>query len=242
MRRSVRAISLILFVPTALAAGESDLRGAHDRFEARVDSSGKVVPGRQAPGEVERLSESGPKRSVCAAPLLSRDDARSLVAQIAKEENFYPDFVLAVARAESDFRSDATSPKGAVGLMQITPDTAERYRVDICDPSQNVRGGIRFLRDLHVRYHNPLFILAAYNAGEAALAEHGGVPPYPETVRFVADVLNDFYDWEKVVKTHGPKAAHVAANRAERNASHSRRGEVGTSDERWKSGFVWNAE
>ncbi|MBG0812360.1 lytic transglycosylase domain-containing protein [Methylosinus sp. H3A] len=242
MRRSVRAISLILFVPTALAAGESDLRGARDRFEATVDSSGKVIPGRQVSGAVERLSESAPVHSPCATSPISREAARSLVEQIAREENFYPDFVVAVARAESDFRSDALSPKGAVGLMQITRDTAERYQVDICDPSENVRGGIRFLRDLHGRYHNPLFILAAYNAGEAALAEHGGVPPYPETVKFVADVLNDFYDWEKVVKTHGPKAAHVAANRIERNASHSRRGEVGTSDERWKSGFVWNAE
>lgn len=241
MRQTIRAISLILFVPAAAAAGGSDLRGAGARIEATVDGSGKVIPTRRASDEVERLSEGASKRSQCNAPALSQDAARALVEKIAKEERFFPEFVVAVARAESAFKSDAISPKGAIGLMQITPDTAERYHVDICDPSDNVRGGVRFLRDLHSRYHNPLFILSGYNAGETALAEHGGVPPFPETVRFVADVLNDFYDWERVVKTRGTNAATVAAAGAGRNAMRVRRGEGG-ADERWKSGFVWNAE
>ncbi|HAP45872.1 MAG TPA: lytic transglycosylase, partial [Afipia sp.] len=57
------------------------------------------------------------------------------------------------------------------------------------------RGGIRFLRSLQDKYKNPFFILAAYNAGEEAVAKSRGVPPYPETVRFVAQVINDFYSW-----------------------------------------------
>ncbi len=132
----------------------------------------------------------------CGAPIdMDAATARALVEKIAKEEAFYPEFVLAVAHGESRFDPNALSPKGAIGLMQLEPATAERYKVNICDPVDNVRGGIRFLRDLHARYRNPLFILAAYNAGEENLQQYHGVPPYPETVRFVATVLNEFYDW-----------------------------------------------
>ena len=135
-------------------------------------------------------------RSPCSAPIdMDAATARTLVEKIAKEESFYPEFVLAVAHGESRFDANALSPKGAVGLMQLEPATAERYKVNICDPADNVRGGVRFLRDLHARYRNPLFILAAYNAGEENLQQYHGVPPYPETVRFVATVLNEFYDW-----------------------------------------------
>jgi soluble lytic murein transglycosylase-like protein len=137
------------------------------------------------------------KAAPCSATAvsLSSDQARALVLRIATEENFYPEFVLSVAKIESHYVASARSPKGAYGLMQLTPDTAQRFKVDLCAPADNVRGGIRYLRFLHDRYKNPFFILAAYNAGEKAVLESRGVPPYPETVRFIADVMNDFYTW-----------------------------------------------
>ncbi|VVB50322.1 Transglycosylase SLT domain-containing protein (plasmid) [Beijerinckiaceae bacterium RH AL1] len=137
------------------------------------------------------------KAATCsaAAASLPADQARALVLRIATEESFYPEFVLSVAKIESHYVSSARSPKGAYGLMQLTPDTAQRFKVDLCAPADNVRGGIRYLRFLHDRYKNPFFILAAYNAGEKAVLESRGVPPYPETVRFIADVMNDFYTW-----------------------------------------------
>jgi hypothetical protein len=144
--------------------------------------------------------------------------------------------VLAVARAESHFQSDAVSPRGAIGLMQLEPETAKHYGVNICDPADNVRGGARFLRDLHSRYRNPLFILAAYNAGEKALTEHGGIPPFPETVSFVAAVVNDFYDWPRI----GGKT-RVARNNPS-TAGPAQPTETSLTNEHWRSGFVWNVE
>lgn len=154
------------------------------------------------------------KAAACsaAAVSLSSDQARALVLRIATEESFYPEFVLSVAKIESHYVSTARSPKGAYGLMQLTPDTAQRFKVDLCVPADNVRGGIRYLRFLHDRYKNPFFILAAYNAGEKAVLESRGVPPYPETVRFIADVMNDFYTW-RVIGT-GPRENPVPAGAA----------------------------
>ena len=137
---------------------------------------------------------SGPGFGPChRGEPLSPAEAEALVRRVAEAEDFYPDFVLSVARIESHFRADQVSPKGAVGLMQLMPATAARFAVDICDPADNVRGGVRYLRILHDRYHNPFYMLAAYNAGEDAVAQYRGVPPFPETVRYVADVINDFY-------------------------------------------------
>jgi hypothetical protein len=123
------------------------------------------------------------------------DEARALVVRIATEEGFDPVFVQSVAKIESHFNSTALSNKGAFGLMQLEPETAQRFKVDRCDPTDNVRGGVRFLRALHNKYRNPFFILAAYNAGEGAVDSSRGVPPFPETVRFVARVINDIYTW-----------------------------------------------
>jgi len=218
-------------------AGEAAEIARGRTIEATVSPTGKVVRTRADSAAVERATEAtAPQAANCpVAEPMPATAARDLIEKIANDENFYPDFVLAVARAESHFLSDAVSPRGAIGLMQLEPETAKRYGVNICDPADNVRGGVRFLRDLHSRYRNPLFILAAYNAGEKALMEHGGVPPFPETVSFVAAVVNDFYDWPKIAgKTRiagsGP-ATSGAAQRAENS-----------KDQRWRSGFVWNVE
>ncbi len=157
---------------------------------ARVDPSGRVVPVWPAQRKAGQVADAPP----CAVDKpLPLEEARALVARIASEENFYPDFVLSVAKAESRFNSVATSEKGAFGLMQLMPATAKRLRVDLCDPAGNVRGGVRLLRALHEKYRNPFYILAAYNAGEHAVAKSRGVPAVAETVRYVAEVINDFY-------------------------------------------------
>jgi len=211
-------------------------------IEAAVTPEGRVVAVQPS---VERLNvrTGATSRSPCGAPIdMDAATARALVEKIAKEEAFYPEFALAVAHGESRFDPNALSPKGAVGLMQLEPATAERYKVNICDPVDNVRGGVRFLRDLHARYRNPLFILAAYNAGEKNLQQYHGVPPYPETVRFVATVLNEFYDWpapdRKISRAPSARGHGAKSDPALRDASTS--GEAG--DTHWQSGFVWNVE
>jgi soluble lytic murein transglycosylase-like protein len=101
----------------------------------------------------------------------------------------------AVISVESRYNPKAVSKKGAVGLMQLMPQTARRYGVaDAFDPRQNLDGGAQYLRDLLRMFNNNVSLaLAAYNAGEHAVVKHGNrIPPYVETQRYVPLVL-DFY-------------------------------------------------
>jgi soluble lytic murein transglycosylase len=99
--------------------------------------------------------------------------------------------VSAVIRAESGFNPRAVSPKGAQGLMQLMPTTAATLGVrNSFDPRQNIDGGVRHLRGLIDRFPNNLpFAIAAYNAGEKAVQQYRGIPPYPETQDYVTKVL-----------------------------------------------------
>ena len=102
-----------------------------------------------------------------------------------------PALVLAVISVESAGRADAVSSAGAAGLMQLMPATAERFGVtDRTDPAQNIRGGVAYLDWLLDRFGNdPLLALAGYNAGEGAVDDHGGVPPFAETRDYVPKVM-----------------------------------------------------
>ena len=105
------------------------------------------------------------------------------------------DLVRAVIRTESDFNAAARSHKGAMGLMQLMPDTARLHNVvDAYDPVENVEGGVRHLRMLLDRFQGNLELsLAAYNAGSGAVEKHRGIPPFAETREYVRRVLR-FYD------------------------------------------------
>ncbi len=102
-----------------------------------------------------------------------------------------PSLVLAVIGIESSGRVDAISGKGATGLMQLMPATAERFgTTDITDPADNIRGGVAYLDWLMGEFgEDPLLVLAGYNAGEGAVWKHNGVPPYDETRAYVPKVL-----------------------------------------------------
>jgi soluble lytic murein transglycosylase-like protein len=100
--------------------------------------------------------------------------------------------VRSVMAAESAFRPDAVSPKGAIGLMQLMPSTARILGVDPKDPAQNVDAGARYLRSLLERYNGYLWqALAAYNAGEAAVEKYKGIPPFRETINYVYRIDKD---------------------------------------------------
>ena len=102
-------------------------------------------------------------------------------------------------RAESAYDPHAVSKAGAVGLMQLMPGTARRYGVtDRRDPRENLTGGVRYLRDLLIQFNDVVLALAAYNAGEFAVIEHGRrVPPYPETRAYVRKVLTFYREYRE---------------------------------------------
>jgi hypothetical protein len=131
--------------------------------------------------------------------VIAQPDAMSLelaaqIDAVSARHRLDPKLVGALIYVESRYRSDAVSPKGAIGLMQVMPATAKRYGVNVAsqlfDPAVNLDVGTRYLRDLHAIYGQRVdLVLAAYNAGEGAVARYGQrVPPYPETLAYVAKI------------------------------------------------------
>jgi soluble lytic murein transglycosylase-like protein len=142
------------------------------------------------------ITDQPPQRLPPAIPLLAVPRVETSIDAIARRHGLDPLLVHAVIRAESNFDPRAVSPKGAAGLMQLMPETAQRYGVDNrFDPAQNVDGGVRYLRDLMAMFDGNLSLaLAAYNAGEGAVLKHGRrIPPYPESQQYVVRVRS-FYD------------------------------------------------
>ena len=118
-----------------------------------------------------------------------------IIAEAARAHGLDAKLIHAVIRAESGYNENAVSSKGAVGLMQLIPATAQRYGVvNSYDPTQNIAGGTRYLRDLLKMFNgNVELALAGYNAGENAVIRAGHrIPPYPETMAYVPKVLS-FY-------------------------------------------------
>jgi soluble lytic murein transglycosylase-like protein len=113
-----------------------------------------------------------------------------IIDSVAAEHGVPVRLVRAVIKVESDYQERARSRKGAMGLMQLMPDTAKRFAVaDPYNPRQNIEGGIKYLKTLLDRFPETGLALAAYNAGEAAVDRFRGIPPYAETRDYVARIL-----------------------------------------------------
>ncbi len=157
-----------------------------DHFEARPDPP--AAP--KAPEPVPVVIEQ-------PAPPPS-NDPHALAESAARKFGLPEEFVRSVMKAESGFQPHAVSPKGAMGLMQLMPDTARELGVDPANPRENAEGGAKYLRELLAKYENEpdqvVLALAAYNAGPAAVERYHGVPPYDETRAYIVRVLRD---WER---------------------------------------------
>jgi soluble lytic murein transglycosylase-like protein len=145
-------------------------------------------------GATGGVADAAPSASAARAALgpaggASFDD---LVQEAAERNALDPSLVKAVISAESGFNPRATSPAGAMGLMQLMPGTARGLGVaDAYDPAQNVDGGTRYLAGLVRRFDGSVpLALAAYNAGPGAVSRYGGIPPYRETQTYVRRVLD----------------------------------------------------
>ncbi|MCX7969942.1 MAG: lytic transglycosylase domain-containing protein [Negativicutes bacterium] len=124
----------------------------------------------------------------------SRPPSGALVEEVRRTAVRYgvdPNLAVALAENESGFDATALSPAGAMGIMQLMPGTAAALGVtDAYDPGQNIDGGIRYLKQQLQRFNGDVAkALAAYNAGPAAVERYGGVPPFPETQNYVANIL-----------------------------------------------------
>ncbi len=145
------------------------------------------------------MSNDGSRRS--AASLAATADIERLIDNHARRQQLDPRLVHAVVRVESGYDPVALSRKGAMGLMQLMPDTARALGVDDpYDPDQNLRGGTAYLRQLLDRFRGNLELaLAGYNAGPEAVDRYRGLPPYPETRGYVGRVLGLFRGQEAAV-------------------------------------------
>jgi soluble lytic murein transglycosylase-like protein len=133
--------------------------------------------------------EPAVEASATLAPAELAQPYSELIDTLSARHGVDPRLVKAIIRVESAYQERARSRKGAMGLMQLMPDTARQYAVrDPYEPRSNIEAGIRHLSSLLEHFTVPL-ALAAYNAGEAAVRRFGGVPPYPETRDYVGRVL-----------------------------------------------------
>lgn len=136
-------------------------------------------------------------RPAAASPVpatRSYHDIDGLIRKIAREDGVDPALVRAVIRVESNYNPRAVSRKGAQGLMQLMPGTADRFGVpNPFNAEENIRGGVKYLKYLLNRFGGNLRLaLAAYNAGENSVDRHGGVPPYRETTSYVEKVFHHY--------------------------------------------------
>jgi len=138
-----------------------------------------------------RLPEDGDAPARMAAEGSLRYEIEHLVRSQAPALGLDPALVLAVIQVESGFQAKAVSGKGAIGLMQIIPETGRRFGLtQPLDPAENVRAGMAYLRWLMSYFNGDVELaLAGYNAGENAVVRHGGIPPYPETRSYVTRVM-----------------------------------------------------
>jgi len=171
---------------------------ARGQIASYIDANGKIVyvnaDPRPRPGRVRKASgarASGTETSEVILP----DRLERLVREVAERHSLDPGLIKAVIGVESGGNPWAISRKGALGLMQLVPATAERFGVgNAFDPAQNLEGGARYLRQLLDRFNGDLTkSLAAYNAGEGAVERFGGVPDYPETRAYVQKVTNTYF-------------------------------------------------
>lgn len=160
--------------------------------------AGKAIPGKTPAAKsqvVQPASRVAVVTSDSGTRTYSKAEIERIVQAAAERHRVDPALVRAVIRHESDWNPEAVSRKGAQGLMQLMPATAEQHGVgNAFDPEQNVNAGVRHLRKLLERYNGDLDkALAAYNAGERAVDRAKGVPNYPETQAYVQKITNTYF-------------------------------------------------
>lgn len=170
--------------------------------------------------------------TVHACEPVNSGDVLEMVKTIAAEEGLDPDLALAVVDVESAGGKHQVSAAGAIGVMQLMPETASDYGVaDRCDPQSNIRGGVRYLKKLFEEFDDPLLMLAAYNAGPERVYRKGGIPEFNETAQYIVKVMNR---WKLNAK--------ASTAQAKRSGNARPKETVALAPSPWRDEHVWTAE
>ncbi|MDR3718364.1 MAG: lytic transglycosylase domain-containing protein [Bryobacteraceae bacterium] len=187
------------------------------RVTLHTAGGGKIEIDAARLASVEHVEDPTPEPSSIPAQSATAQapekSVHDLVTDAALRYGLPPELVHGVAQAESAYQPAAVSPKGAIGIMQLMPDTARKFDADPLNPAQNIDAGTRLLRDLLLRYEGSgngvRRALAAYNAGESAVERYGGVPPFRETQGYVERVIGLY--WKNVrASSLSPAASAVS--------------------------------
>ena len=197
--------------------------GAVTRLYLSADDKGYVDV---ATADIDHFEDdlSVPAEKPDPLPQLTTPPPKPTLSDVVTATGFQhridPDLISSVIHAESNFHPHARSPKGAQGLMQLMPQTAQKLGVaDVYDSQANVDGGTRYLKQLLELYHYDLVkALAAYNAGPQRVSQYGGVPPYRETQLYIRKIILD-YNRKKLVEQKAAAAAAKAARQKQTQTS-----------------------
>ena len=194
---SIRALAFMLALSAAIPV-HADEPAPLDLAAYRL---APVMTARPAAPEPTQAAVPSPRGQFTVSPRLAGLPFAKLIEAAAREAALDPALVHAVIAVESGYNPAARSPKGALGLMQVLPATALRYGIRNAarSPAANLRAGTRYLSDLMALFDDRLeLVLAAYNAGEAAVLRYGErIPPFRETRQYVPAVLARYLEWRE---------------------------------------------
>ncbi|MHB1682733.1 MAG: lytic transglycosylase domain-containing protein [Bacilli bacterium] len=187
---------LMAMLTAQLTGGASASSGAAASSSAVASSGSLTASAAAAAVSALNASAIGNGTTVNGGPFVQNGNFAQtllpLIDKLAPQYGLSPSLVAAVIQQESGFQPNATSSSGAMGLMQLMPATASMLGVaNPYDPLANMQGGMKYLSGLLTHYHGNLALaLAAYNAGPAAVAQYGGIPPFAQTQNYVADIMS----------------------------------------------------
>jgi soluble lytic murein transglycosylase-like protein len=185
------------FSPVAGSAEGLNISGSSKNRAALFSAQKKLLDGRlakqyEASVRLTPKGKSGAAPTEAAVPRYSgryKGEFLGVARAAAARHGIPEDLFLRLVQQESGWNPTAVSHKGATGLAQLMPGTAQKLGVDINDPHQNLEGGARYLKMMYNKFGSWRLALAAYNAGPGAVEKHNGIPPFAETKNYVKAIL-----------------------------------------------------